>query len=286
MTDRPEREDEKREDGRNLARTAVLSVLLHVLLVVALWRLVGAPEAPPENAKNEPIWVNLSQQAAPRGHVVDTPRTANNQPPPAASHVSRQSNTVPKETRRANLPVNPVGAPPSRSGGRHTETDRNRNAPVPHDAIPHPYDRLPPVTATDLLNQSSFGDFITSATSSGTYNPPVADAGEAVWLNTHEHKYVGYFMHLKEKIESSWRMTRPPYDREHSGVLQMSILADGTLANASLVQTCGDRELDLAVLRAIRNAAPFNPLPTVWGQEELTVNFGFHYLISQRASIF
>lgn len=265
-----------------VSRTGVLSVLLHLLLLLLLWRYAGISETRiPQTLPEKLLWADL--EPAPSGRVVETKRPANQEKPDRADHLARQSHALPRQQRLKNQPIRPFDGGPA-NPRTSTRPSYDPLAPDPY-GLP-PTSRLPKVSATDLLNRSSFGDYMTNRNNQSVYNPDLPEAGDAVWINTNEFKYVSYFMHLKERIEDSWKHTRPSYTQKRTGVLSMTILAGGELADVSLIESCGERPLDLAILSAIRMAAPFNPLPKAWDQPALTVNFQFHYLLDRGYSLF
>jgi TonB family protein len=266
---------------RLVVATVVLSVLFHLAAVFALWRWGDRLSRGPLAAR-PPLWVDLGGDARPRGTIVQPKAPANRVKPDRATHVAAEDHAVPRETRRRDLPVRPFAGGPAPSSPSKTIPDRAPTAP-PSDPLAPSTATVPRLSATDLLNRSSFGDYVTSREGSGAFNPDAPAKGDAVWINTDEYKYVGYLMGVRERIEASWKRTRPEYDRERTGAMSMTIAANGDLADVTLLTSCGDRVLDLALLRAVREASPFSPLPESWGQDRFTVNFSFHYLLEQRS---
>lgn len=94
-------------------------------------------------------------------------------------------------------------------------------------------------------------------------------------------KYDGYMMRLKDKIEGIWQY---PYDAATRGIygdlyLTFTIKKNGSLSRVDLVRTSGYRSLDEAAMKALKDAAPYWPLPEDWKEEELTVRGHFIYSI-------
>jgi len=94
-------------------------------------------------------------------------------------------------------------------------------------------------------------------------------------------KYDGYMMRLKEKIEGIWIY---PTDAATRGIygdlyLTFTIKKNGSLSRVELVRTSGYRSLDDAAIKALKDAAPYWPLPEDWKEEELTVKGHFVYAI-------
>ncbi|MDP3260583.1 MAG: energy transducer TonB [Thermodesulfovibrionales bacterium] len=94
-------------------------------------------------------------------------------------------------------------------------------------------------------------------------------------------KYDGYMMRLKDKIEGIWQY---PSDAAMRGIygdlyLSFTIKKNGSLSKVELVRTSGHRSLDEAAMKALKDAAPYWPLPEDWKEEELTVKGHFIYSI-------
>jgi len=94
-------------------------------------------------------------------------------------------------------------------------------------------------------------------------------------------KYDGYMMRLKDKIEGIWHY---PSDAAMRGLygdlyLNFTIKKDGSLGKVELVRTSGYRSLDDAAMRALKDAAPYWPLPEDWKEEELSIKGHFIYTI-------
>ncbi|MFH1014391.1 MAG: energy transducer TonB [Nitrospirota bacterium] len=94
-------------------------------------------------------------------------------------------------------------------------------------------------------------------------------------------KYDGYMLRLKDKIEGIWQY---PSDAAMRGIygdlyLSFTIKKNGSLSKVELVRTSGHISLDEAAMKALKDAAPYWPLPEDWKEEELTVKGHFIYSI-------
>jgi protein TonB len=94
-------------------------------------------------------------------------------------------------------------------------------------------------------------------------------------------KYDGYMMRLKDKIEGIWQYPSDAAMRQIYGDLYLSftIKKNGSLRKVELIRTSGYRSLDEAAMKALKDAAPYWPLPEDWKEEELTVKGHFIYTI-------
>jgi len=92
----------------------------------------------------------------------------------------------------------------------------------------------------------------------------------------------GYMQQVKAAV---LRHKRYPGEAErlgHEGAVKISFTlnAGGDLLKASVSSSSGYDELDDAALDAVRGAAPFDPIPSGTGRDELrfalTLNFSLH----------
>lgn len=105
------------------------------------------------------------------------------------------------------------------------------------------------------------------------------DDDEPVSLDTTEVKYASYFARIKHQIERTWVY---PYDAVKRGIsgdlnLTFSISKDGNLLGVRLVDRSGYEVLDIAALKAVKEAAPFYPFPSNIQRGKLTIQANFIY---------
>ena len=103
----------------------------------------------------------------------------------------------------------------------------------------------------------------------------------AITFNTKEYKYYGYMQLLRQKIENVWKY---PAEAGAKGIygdlyIRFTITKNGKLGAVDLVRTSGNRDLDNAALKALRDAEPFWELPEEWGREGLTITGHFVYTL-------
>lgn len=103
--------------------------------------------------------------------------------------------------------------------------------------------------------------------------------GKALTFSTKEYKYYGYRTRLKEKIENIWVY---PYEAIQKGIfgdliIEFTILKDGRLGSVELQRTSGYKMLDDAAIKALRDAAPYWPLPKEWKEDSFTIKGHFVY---------
>ena len=105
------------------------------------------------------------------------------------------------------------------------------------------------------------------------------DDDEPVSLDTKEEKYASYFARIKHQIERVWVY---PFDAAQRGIsgdlsLTFRISKEGNLMGGQLVDQSGYEILDLAALKAVKEAAPFYPFPKNITREKITILANFIY---------
>ena len=95
-----------------------------------------------------------------------------------------------------------------------------------------------------------------------------------------ELQHRGYMRKLKEKIESIWKYPEEAARRGMSGDLyiKFSIHKDGGLGEIELIRTSGYSDFDKAAIKALKDAAPYWPLPDDMKEGELSITGHFIYV--------
>jgi len=104
-------------------------------------------------------------------------------------------------------------------------------------------------------------------------------AKSTITFDAKEFKYYGYMRRLREKVEGIWQYPSDAAMRGLYGDLYISftIKKNGSLGSVELVRTSGYRSLDEAAIKALKEAAPYWPLPEEWKEEALTIKGHFIY---------
>ncbi len=100
-------------------------------------------------------------------------------------------------------------------------------------------------------------------------------------FDTAEYRYLIYNQRLKQRIESIWAYPRDAAAKGIYGdlIIRFTILQNGNLGAAELVRTSGHKGLDDAALKALRDGAPYWPLPKDWGLDAYTIEGLFIYTL-------
>ncbi len=88
---------------------------------------------------------------------------------------------------------------------------------------------------------------------------------DTIDLSSSEAKYLQYRLDMVRKLSSTWKYPEKARDAGEQGVavLKISINSDGSVAEASIINSSGSLILDEAALHAVKYAAPFGQLPDV-----------------------
>ena len=177
------------------------------------------------------------------------PAKAKKPQPPRTKVASRMSKKSP-----------PPGPPPGVS------RENKAPAPTPRSLFPSPE------TLHQLERQFSH-----------TY-PKDVNKGDAISLNTKDFRYISYFTHIKHKIELVWEYPQRAAEMGQQGslLLKFTILKDGRLGGVWLLQSSGYRLLDQEALRAVKAAAPFNPIPDRLHKIRLNILATFNYSLGYK----
>ena len=98
-------------------------------------------------------------------------------------------------------------------------------------------------------------------------------------MTSSDVKYGAYLGKIKKRILQIWQYPKKAYDRNEEGVVvvKMSIDADGSVAQATLIASSGSMLLDEGALGVVRAAAPFAPLPESYSLSRLNITASFRY---------
>jgi protein TonB len=103
---------------------------------------------------------------------------------------------------------------------------------------------------------------------------------DPISINSEDLRYLAYGIHVGNKLEPVWKYPEQAIRERISGevVLDVMIRRDGSLDNLILVQSSGYSILDDEAVHAIRQAAPYPPLPQGITEEPFTMRFVLHYI--------
>ncbi len=176
-------------------------------------------------------------------------------------------------------PITPHPRPPApKLLPEAIQTEKAESTPETHNSLsekerflPAGPDRLPPATQSFLFDKETIEKF--------ARRTPSKDKG--LTFDTSEFKHRGYMRMLKGKIENIWKYPKEAARHGISGDLyvRFSIKRDGMIGEVELIRTSGYRDLDEAVIKALKDAEPFWPLPEDYEEDNLEIKGHFIYIL-------
>ncbi|MEZ4226768.1 MAG: energy transducer TonB [Polyangiaceae bacterium] len=92
-------------------------------------------------------------------------------------------------------------------------------------------------------------------------------------------RLTGYFRNIERKVEPHWRDAFPDWaiaqGRGGLATLRITLSPGGDVMAVSVHRSSGISEFDENVMRAVRRAGPFGPLPSVYARRPLTLHMAF-----------
>jgi len=169
--------------------------------------------------------------------------------------------------------VPPVSIPSPKRFGEDMEAGGPQAVPKPdHRSLEeHKQGPLPFLTQKDIDRLARKG------------MPPKKPGEESVTLDTDEFKFISYNRWLKVKVESILHYPELAAITGLSGVtyIRFDIMQDGSLGQLELLKSSGYKILDDEALEAIRDSAPFQPLPEEWSMERYTIRAAVIFYLSK-----
>ena len=225
----------------------IISLACHFLLLAAAVYL-GKPALTPLPVTTPVELVNLPREQLPRATRPIPPA-----PKPRAVPAPRQFGDAPDIAIPKTLP--PGGKPGMPDGG---EKNTGSEKTAPKTDRPGP---LPFLTQNDIDDLAKKG------------MPERKPGDNSVTLDTDEFKFISYNRWLKIKVESVLAYPELAALSGYQGTLYIlfDIMKDGSLGRLEVLKSSGYKILDDEALRAIRAAAPFQPLPDDWRMDRFTI---------------
>ncbi len=257
-----------------LVRFFALSTAVH-LLFIFLW-----PKPEYRSVRQDAI--SVAFLPAPKPEVVKprpAPKENPSKPVPAPRQVPTRPSRAPAIIARKSSPVleeKPI-APQARSP--QPVTKPQESPPVSKAREPQPVKPVEERIAITERPLPTLKELLPPLTwqASGT-----RDSGRdgPVHLDTKNPQYITYFGSIKRAIELVWQYPEPAlrYGLQGKLLLEFAILANGRLAGARIIRSSGSNVLDEEAMRAVKAAAPFEPIPPWIDKNRLDIIASFEYL--------
>jgi protein TonB len=119
---------------------------------------------------------------------------------------------------------------------------------------------------------------------SGKWAEGQGSGKQTVDLDNREIRFVDYLALLKQRIERVWTYPAAAANNGISGdlLLIFTLNKAGTLIDLRLVQSSGFPVLDEEAIRAVKQAAPYDPFPPHMGGDPWNIRASFHYNLPYR----
>ncbi len=291
------------------SKFVIISVLLHILLLTALFFAIKnrkkAPETPmvarlitPGELKQLPIpkvlkpkpqrpkqKVFKEQKRQPPVRRMPLPRLTPEQLKDLRLHggLTQGSPRIMKKAEKSKTPPSRKAGSLSARKGQGRRSPLAKSAPTAKgpgylgksspNGNKNPGTRL---VKPDLFDPGIIGQI---ASNDGHQKDNSSSKKGAITFDTHDMRYMGYMRLLRIKIESIWKYPDQAAERRLQGDLEISftIHKDGSLSDVEVVRTSGYPILDEAAVQALREGIPYWPLPDAWHQKKLTIVGHFVY---------
>jgi periplasmic protein TonB len=233
--------------------------------------------APPPPAPKKPLPVPPALKKSP------APRMPHPRMRPAPPHIAVKPLPLPPElkpivpgegpiTRGKTLPPPNVIPKGGRGGGEKVEKGAGKGMERYSKPGPSRYGK-----SFDLFDRGVTEEIARKDTGGAKQEEGGKDS--PITMDTKNYLYAPYLSLLRQKIESIWVYPPEAAAKGLYGDLQIrfTIKKDGTLGAVELVRTSGYQMLDAAAIRALKDGAPYWPLPDSWGKKEYTILGHFVY---------
>ena len=204
--------------------------------------VLPTPEAPPTPKENK---------ATPSR----APRQVRTRPSKAPAVLAARTTPIPRQT--VERPAEPKEARPAEPAPKKPELREEET--IARRPLPTLKELLPPITLAP------------SEQTQGTEGP--------IRLDTREPQFIGYFSSIKRDIELVWQYPEPALRNGFEGklILEFTVLWNGELGETRLIRSSGFSILDEEAMRAVKAAAPFQPIPPWIGRKRLPIVASFEY---------
>jgi TonB family protein len=282
----------RQAEGRPASSSVVAAVGLHLLVLAAA---ILVPRLTPAPKPLEFVPVTVLPAAAlgvprPRSERRPEPPAPDPKPAPQEEPAPQLSTPPPPEPVRERPAPEPEPAPPVRPEAP-VLPQRERQQPRPEPRTPTPSAPAPSRPAPTRPAPATPPRAVPPARPLPTPTPPSAAPGDQIGrrgsatgtaagttafgsqiagLDNPDFTYGYYIDRLLAAIDANW--VRPRVDGTVRAIVSFRIGRDGSLVDLTIKESSGYNAFDLAVLRAVQNAAPLPPLPRAYRHDSLGVN--------------
>ena len=239
-----------------MAMTVFFAIALHAIIILGI-TFGRYDEPPPENILPT-LDITVSSRSTPPPDEADYLAQTSQDGGGNTTEKVKPTQAVPEQAP-AVMPQQPV---PSPTQVVATDTAVTK---IHQEKQETPEPVKPDVTATELIERSK--EIANLSEQLKESMQAYAQRPEHIYVNarTKEYKYANYMSDWVKKIERVGSLNYPDEARRAglSGKLKMDVTinADGTVRNISIMRSSGHKVLDEAAIRIVNLAAPFPPFP-------------------------
>lgn len=201
-------------------------------------------------------------------------------PPPTLPQVAARTKPEPTVPPTQKAPEALRDAPPVTAPERRGLT---LGGPPPNISVLPQGKATPPTQGVPGGARPSLRDQI-AGLGSGLYGDADDIGKQTLRLDSRDPEFLPYLARLKRRIQNEWAYPEEALSRGLSGELSLvfTLNKNGSMTNLRLVQSSGFPILDQEALRAVKQAAPFDPFPPQMGEEPWNIVGSFYYHLPSR----
>lgn len=280
-----------KKSNKILIYALIVSIIIHSALILFLLKYEQTNKKNKKNSKyTKPILVEPYKFMRNLKKIkIKNPKYASIKP-----HYARKNTRLnaPSSYSNPSMPMQSAYTPPAPFQSQFAKNYRNRKTvrrhprTISNSHIISSNNNVQPKHTRRLSNLFPMGRFFNptpqNKSSTGLKNPSHGVKSVTVNLNTTTIKYASYLLHVKNKIENVWEY---PYRARRQGlsgllVIKFSINKNGSIHSITILRSSGKKILDRAAVKAIRDAARYNPFPHYWTINRLNIIGTFIYRLS------
>ncbi len=256
----------------NLKRFFAYSLALHTLIILAI--IVYIPATKSKNLSGEFFTrlVSPEELLSYRPIIPIQPERKSQRFQQSKTDVLKpdESPSSLQDINKGNFPKGDKPSEPSHSSNMETPSYNSYQSPIVKEQSRF-------LSKEKLFDKNIIGDIAKR----DIKKEEVEKNNKTFTFDTKEYKFLLYNKKLKERIENIW--VYPP-EAAAKGIygdliIKFSIKKNGDLGSIELLRTSGHKNLDDAALKALKDGAPYWPLPDDWGMNNYTIVGHFIYTI-------
>ncbi len=259
------------ESERILVKTAGISVVGHVVGLVALSVLPRFGEAPP------PARAILGELVPASALLPSAP----SQPPSAAMTPSERAAAARRASEEARKPARVSRAPrkqePRPEPHSKTGAEPEKASPPPEPQVPPPAAPVEPSSERPEADPELDRDAPPDPAGGISFGEGLPDGGGIPSIGSSVFPYDYYRASLVSILRSHWRRPVAPRGLPESirCRVRFTIIKSGIIQNPAILSPSGNRALDQSALRAVYDSSPLPPLPFQYGHGSVSAEVVF-----------